>query len=358
MNKKRTLGIILIVLFFLSVGIFIFLKGKSNPNQKIGKQVQGYQVEGVDNIFLNGKIEPKESQTIIEDPTLGRVETIHVSSGGNIIKGNPVITYINQEVANQITDIEGTISDMRTQKANLIKQGSKMTEEGQANLPVDTSEIDNQIKSNERQLTTLRGRLRTTVNAEINGIVTIKEGGSQASQEIKGTGREFYIESQTYVLKGTVGERDILKVEEGLKADITFKAIKETKTGTVITVAKTPTTGGEKNEDPYSMGGTETSYDVIIELDNQDNILSGFSCQAKINRNIGPLEVPKEAVLEIKGKNKIYSIEEGVIKILDVEVGENAKDKIEIKTDISGKVIVLSPTKDLKEGEQVEYVIN
>lgn len=359
MKKKKTIGILLIVIAVISIGIFAFLKRGENPKEKNGKMVEAYQVEGSDSLFLNGKIEPEESQIIAEDPTLGKVETIHVTSGGKVVKGNPIITYVNQEVLGQIGDIEGTISDLRAQKSNMIKQGNTSQNEGEPNTPIDTLEIDNQIRSNERQLTNLKNRVRTTINSEIDGVVTIKETGVDGGTEtLKTKGKEFYIESDVYVLKGTVTEKDVLKVKEGLESEISFKAVKDVKTGTVKSVSKTPSTNKVESTDPYGSGSTDTAYDVVIELDDQSNILIGFSAQAKIKRDVEAIYVPKEALLKNKGKNKIYTIDGNAIKILSVEVGEEKEGKVEIKTDISGKVIVLNPTKDLKEGETVEYTTN
>lgn len=359
MKNKKIIGIALILISIVAISIFAFLKKGSKSEIKNGKMVEAYQVEGSDSMFLNGKIEPEESQVIQEDPTLGKVETIHVTTGGKVAKGNPIITYVNQEVLDQIGDMEGTIADLRAQKSNMIKQGSRQQLEGEPNIPVDTSDMDNQIRSNERQLTNLKNRVRTTINAEIDGVVTIRESGVDGGTEtVKTKGKEFYIESEKYVLRGTVTEKDVLKVEEGLESEISFKAIKDIKTGNVMSVAKTPSTNKNESADPYSTGSTDTTYDVIIELNDQSNILIGFSAQAKIKKDNGPIYVPKEALLKDKGKNKIYTIDGKVIKIMAVEVGEEKEDKIEIKTDISGKTIVLNPTKDLKEGEKVEYTTN
>lgn len=174
----------------------------------------------------------------------------------------------------------------------------------------------------------------TTLRAPFDGVVA--RVGVAQGEAVSGAAPLVLIDISRYLVKVTVDEVDIARVQAGQPVEVLVDALGTTLPGTVLRL------------EPLPRGDSAvTAYQVTVEIDPSGSTLkSGMTASATIiaDRRDGVLSVPAAAVRTIDGQS-VVSVAVGTgnerrIEDRPVEVGLRAGERVEI---ISG----------IAEGEQV-----
>lgn len=165
----------------------------------------------------------------------------------------------------------------------------------------------------------------TLVKSKINGIVSSK---SVEEGSFVGAGTTIFnvVNINNLKLKVFVDENQISKIKVGQTAQITPSVGGNTVEGKVTFVA------------PKSNGSLK--FPVEISVSNKDKTLkAGMYATAKFaslsNQEVLTLVVPREAFVGSVSQNKIFKVEGGKAKLINVKSGRNFGEKVEILEGLS-----------------------
>lgn len=160
----------------------------------------------------------------------------------------------------------------------------------------------------------------TLVKSKINGIVSSK---SVEEGSFVGAGTTIFnvVNINNLKLKVFVDENQISKIKVGQTAQITPSVGGNTVEGKVTFVA------------PKSTGSLK--FPVEISVSNKDKSLkAGMYATAKFaslsNQEVLTLVVPREAFVGSVSQNKVFKVEDGKAKLINVKSGRNFGEKVEI----------------------------
>jgi multidrug efflux pump subunit AcrA (membrane-fusion protein) len=153
------------------------------------------------------------------------------------------------------------------------------------------------------------------------------------------------LEIETYI-----PEREVGQLREGLKADITLAAFPgETFAAVVTTVF------------PIVDSNSRTKK-ILLKLVKQDSrINAGMFARVKLNTRIyeSVVAVPAEALVELRGINGVYALEEGgeQVHFREVMTGATVDGETEIRTGLeTGMAVVIQGQQFLTDGAKVRVI--
>lgn len=176
----------------------------------------------------------------------------------------------------------------------------------------------------------------TTLRAPFDGVVarvSVAQG-----EAVNGAAPLVLIDISRYLVKVTVDEVDIARVQAGQPVEVLVDALGTTLPGTVLRL------------EPLPRGNsTVTSYQVTVEIDPAGSTLkSGMTASATIiaERRAGVLSVPASAVRNVDGQSVISVVvgtgNERRIEDRPVEPGLRAGERVEIRSGIAeGEQVVI-----------------
>ncbi|MCR2044645.1 efflux RND transporter periplasmic adaptor subunit [Anaerosalibacter massiliensis] len=366
MSKRKKIALLIIGIAILTLVFTLLYFGRKNKNKKPEeKAIERYVVPSRENVFVNGSISPRTEQTILPDPTKGKVEKTHVKDGAEVKKGDPLITYKNEEVSEQISEFTNELNELKEAKKEENKAINNRSnieineegEEGEGLGPVAPSaDYDSQIKKLERQISNLKKKEYTVEHSKLDGKVSLEKVNIEGG----GEGEKIVVQSHDFVANGSITEVDLLKLKEGMNVEITLISDESKKTGKIESISKKPSTAALDGE---SMGGAfggsdESSfseYPIKFSLDDQKGLVHGFHVQVKIPYGESKILIPETAVIKENGKTYVFLIEEGILKKHEIQTGKKEEEHIIVTKGLKeNDELVAEVTEDLKEGDEVE----
>ena len=381
MKKKHIifLGIIVVIIVAGSIASVLKHNNSSIFNKK--NPIALYTIPAKEKIFVNGIIVPEKVENIYLDETKGNVNKISVINGQIVTKGDVLFTYKSDEISNQIDDAKEQIVISKNQKKKLVlkkseakellarqqkeaKQqtisvatsGASMSTSNVAATQTQISGYDDQIDVVQTQIDTtdvkmenLQDKEFTYVNAPIDGKVELSDSKDKTKPYV-------VIEATTFYVKGSINEKDQMKLAKNQNVDILIFATNKTVTGKVKSVGNSPAAAeaSAATQVATSTASTISYYDANISLDSQENIVNGFHVQATVKLKEEEMKIPKSSILEENGKDYVF-------KVVNKKL---VKQAITYKDGVAPQAIVISglnendsiakTTKDMKEGISVE----
>jgi HlyD family secretion protein len=387
MKKKHIIFISIIVLIILAgVIAYVVKNNKSSAAKKAGDIVM-YTIPDKEKIFVNGVIIPEKTDNIYLDPTKGIVNKVSIINGQEVKKGEVLFTYKNEMITDQIKEIEQQVtasSNIKNkllekekqakellvkQKAEakelLVKQkaeakeqvvevgggnsyiGASLTASTEAEISSYKDQIESvqtQIDAYQNQLKTLKGKEFTNVTASMDGKVLLNDSLDPSKPYI-------VIETKSFYIKGSVNEKDQIKLKKDQLADILVFATNKTITGKLISVGDRPAVA-EINA--AGGNGNISFYDANISLDSQENIISGFHVQATLQIEEGNIKIPKTSILEEASKSYVFkAVDKKLIK-QEIKYEKSDTDDVVVLSGLKESDSITINTKDMKEGLSVE----
>lgn len=176
----------------------------------------------------------------------------------------------------------------------------------------------------------------TTLRAPFDGVVA--RVGVARGEAVNGAAPLVLIDISRYLVKVTVDEVDIARVQAGQPVEVLVDALGTTLPGTVLRL------------EPLPRGdSTVTSYQVTVEIDPAGSTLkSGMTASATIiaERRADVLSVPATAVRNVDGQSVVSVVvgtgNERRIEDRPVEPGLRAGERVEIRSGIAeGEQVVI-----------------
>lgn len=380
LKKNIVVGAIIIAGSLIVVGGSFFIE-KNNFIQVKNAKPQIVDIKSREKVFINGKIIPKNSETIYIDSLKGKVHEVKVENGQSVQKGEVLFTYKNEQITEQIAQIISQKSAITKQKKGLLSKKEKAEKELASNkaelnkedllgkiegggdvnnnlfagIESQIEAINEQIDTTDTQITSLDEQLKALKEKEYYSVESPNDGNVILKDEDKNPGAPFMIieDSKLYV-RGIVGEKELLKLDVDQVVEINVLPTNKTLKGKISFVDSRPVEGA--GAAAMSTGGVDiSSYEVRIELDSQEGATNGFHIQAIAKLSEDIVKVPKKAIISESGKHYVFKNIDN--KLVKVEVKYEDLDNEEVRV-IEGikeeEQIVTNPSDNMKEGDNCE----
>ena len=380
MKKKHIIFIVIIVLIILSGIIAYVFKNNKNSTFNKDNPIALYTIPAKEKIFVNGVIVPEKSENIFLNEAKGTVDKVSVTDGQVVKKGDTLFSYKNDLITDQIDQAGEEITTNNNQKEKLLnkkgeaesllakqkQQASKqstpaadkasivasLTASTEAQLTGYTDQIDameTQIDTSKNQVKNLKEKEFTYVKAPIDGKVILNDVKDMTKAYI-------VIEATTYYVKGSINEKDQIKVKKDQLVDILVFATNKTLTGKVKSVgdspAQAPVIAGAQSA---TGGGSAISYyDANILFDSQANLVNGFHVQATVKLKESDMKIPKSSILKEAGKQYVFKVVNKKLTKLAITYKDSTASQVVVLSGLKENDRIAVTTKDMKEGISVE----
>lgn len=344
MKKKYiAIGLSVVIIWGGAIG-FLVVKSK-NKKLKEEQAIERYIIPENKKTFFSGVVEPSKSKVFYKDPTKGEDYEINKKNGEIVSKGSLLITYKNEEIANQISDLEDQISDLKKGK-NQNDESQNRVEGADVNL---TDSIDEQIKNNKKQIERLKKKQYTHEYAPFAGKVYISNKGKDGENQVllKLRSNDLYVNAQ-------VSERDLEKVKLNQDVDVLVLANDKNVKGEVADISYDPEDQAITAEG-MAAASPVANYPVRINLESKEDVVNGYHVQIKLKSLEKSIEIPKTAIKTEGSKKYVYLIRDNKLVKQNVTTKGSKEDSIIVTSGLKEKdEIVEVINSDMKEGQEIE----
>lgn len=302
-----------------------------------------------------GKAAPAKQVSVV--PTVpGKVMNYNYEVGDKVGEGAVLFTVDTTDLLNNMRSLEASykVAELGYQNAKTTyDNNSILYEEG----IIAQSEFDQikyayesagaQLESIQVQMDTLQKSINDcAVTAPMSGVISERniERGGFATQA-----------AASY----TIIDISKIKVEVGV-SEQTVNTIKigDTVAVTMTAVSEEPLQGKVSTIAPAA--GQTGTYIVKIEMDNSKNaIKSGMMAEVNFTMESAAdtIVLPRNAVIEKDGETYVYIVEDGKAKKVDVVLGIEAEDSIEIAEGLTaGDAVITKGQTYVSDGEEVKVL--
>lgn len=344
MKKKYiAIGLALVLIWAGAMG-FLAVKSK-DKKVKEDQAIERYIIPENKKTFFSGVVEPSKSKVFYKDPTKGENYEINKKNGEIVSKGSLLITYKNEELANQISDLEDQISDLKKEK-NKSSESQNKIDGAEVNL---TDSIDGQIKNNKKQIERLKKKQYTYEYAPFAGKVYISNKGKDGENQVllKLRSNDLYVNAQ-------VSERDLEKVKLNQYVDVLVLANDKNVKGKVVDISYDPEDQAIPTEG-MATASPVANYPVRINLESKEDVVNGYHVQIKLKSLEKSIEIPKTAIKTEGSKKYVYLIKDNKLVKQNVTTKGSKGDSIIVTSGLKEKdEIVEVINSEMKEGQEIE----
>ncbi len=335
-------------------------------------------------VVRNGRLEQRAAGTgrlegltrvEISAATMGLIDTIAVSEGDNVARGDLLLRLETSEASASVDETEAAIYSATVAWTSAKRLRDRMESLYDAGLASDEELLSAREAQSTAWASVLRARAssemaldalsKTEYTSPIDGIVTALnvEAGEMAvvgTMNNPGTVLLTVEDMSTLLVRVTMVESEVVDVSPGMRAEITLDALPDTTfEGTVTGVGLASTTTSLTS-------GDVAEYEVTVELMNPDSRLrSGMSASVEIItaekdsclylpvQCVVPRPDPADSTRDVDmvllveaGKVRPVPVTTGIVGVMDIEVlGVQDGDSV-----VSGPLEAL---RDLGDGEAV-----
>ncbi|WP_314066776.1 efflux RND transporter periplasmic adaptor subunit [uncultured Vagococcus sp.] len=374
--KKRTKIIVGVTgaAVLLIGGFMLFSPKGSNPKEATAEpEINYFNLEGAEQVFINGSVTPVRSQEFVKDASLGKLGDLQVENGALVEEGTLLYQYIDPNSDKEIADIQGNIQSTQADRYKAARQlelelqqlkngASQPGEDGEASggdtaanresiaLKYDINGFDVRLAQMEQQLNDVLERQVNKVTAPFKGKISIPQDKNRDSAIMNLTSEDFYV-------VGTVNEKDVDKIKVDQQADVQTISNKKNMKGKITYISEVPNT--TTTSDGGSNGGSSLSnYTVKLSLETTEGIKNGFHVQAAINLDDKKMVIPKAAVQYDKEQAYVLVDDFGTVlkkNITVVTSKEATGDDVEVSNGLEAMDrIIVSSNKKLKDGDVLQ----
>ncbi len=290
-------------------------------------------------------------------PTVpGKVTDYNFEVGDSVTKGAVLFTVDTIDLQNNMRSLQAQYNAavLARDNAKITYENNKLLHDEEIISDAEYRQIKLAYDSAEASLTALQVQMDTlnksisdcSVTSPLTGVVTARnvEQGGYASAA-----------AAAY----TVMDLSTIKVEVGVSEQLlnTIKVGDEAAV-TITAVAAEPLTGIVSTVSPAA--GQTGMYTVKVELDNTDGTIKP-GMMAEVNFTAEKAEdtivLPRNAVITKDGETYVYVVKDGTAKKVNVELGIEAADTIEIKKGLkNGDAVITKGQTYVSDGEEVNVI--
>lgn len=162
-NKKIIIGATAAVVV---CGVLVIGGIKSNQSTQIAPEVEApstYVIPNAKKVILSGSVAPSNYLTLKKESTKGASLTFNVSQGDSVNAGDVLVTYYNEEITDQLSDLNDQLKSLQEKKAKFTQDGTssaktinkqiKALEEEKSKIQQDTKNAVNKVLKQLEELT-------------------------------------------------------------------------------------------------------------------------------------------------------------------------------------------------------------
>lgn len=358
MEKKKGIFRRIILPILIGIVILIAIIGKLSSNKEkmeanasitdnkmtvFPVSVTEPKMETVTQDFsINGDFIPDHQLNFVSEVS-GRVKSVLVENGDYVSQGKTIAVIDNEQI--QI--------DLRLAKASLEKAKSDLEkyENMLRSNAVNKQQVEDmrmQVKTSESNVQTLQRQLKlTTIVSPISGIVSNVsiEKGSYLSP---GTPIAEIVDIQSLKMSVKLLDVQVTRVQQGQKVSIVPDLYKNTSIpGTVASIS--PQADGSKK------------FDTEIKFANPKKTPLKSGMTGKVKFEFGgtkeALTLPIKCLVGSVQNPRVYVVENGVAKLVKINVASVNDDKLEIASGLtSGMQVVQTGQLNLSNGSKVKII--
>jgi len=260
-----------------------------------------------------GTLEGKK-QAVIYSKIAEAVNNVHVREG-NQVKADQVIVSLDNYGAT--SSYQQNLALYKNAEKNYNKMAYLYEEGAVSESAYDAAKTDYEVSKAAWEAADKLVNIQTPIAGTITSLLISKGDYLTAGQKIA-----TIATIDTLRVKFGVNEKDIKHVDEGNNVNLVVNSLNLSAPGIISSVAK--------SADPFNR-----SYQVEALLINSDKIFSpGMFVRIEIIMDVleNVIKVPRQTVLNLDGKDLIYTVKNNKAKLNEVKLGE----------DIDGHVIISS----------------
>ena len=298
-------------------------------------------------ITVYGVVESNQSINLYAEAS-GRIESIKVSRGENVVKGQLLAVIDGKMIEKNIDEVKTSL-----ELANEIyKKQSKLWLEDKIGSEVQYLEAKNNKESLERRLETLKHQLSMTkVRAPFNGVIDdiFPKTGEMASPQM-----EMFrlVNLGNVYLTASISEAYVSSISVGTPAKVHFSSIDNEIESEVIRVG-------------HYINPDNRTFEVNVSLDNHQEykpnmmgsvLLEDYSADSS-------LVIPSRIVMEnTEGESYVYILrnqdtEVGEVEKVMIEIGKSYEGMTEVLAGLEGNELVVDKgSRSVKDGQKVRLV--
>lgn len=385
--QKKYLRIVIIaaIIVVSTIGIYLINAFSKKPEENVVSEIKTTTIKGPKKIYVNGVVEAVESKNIYLNAEKGKVDTVSVTDGQSVSKGDVLFSYKNETITSQIDEYNNEVASYNKKKSRLqskreeakktlsekknqlsqlkdqfgdnnevatdissLEAEVQSSEATVASLDSEIESVDDLISQSNSKLSSIKGKEYENVTADVSGIVRIV--GSQDDY----TNPYIIIDSKDMHIKGSVNEKYISKLQKDQQADVLIIATDKTVKGKIEEVSNKPTISKDI-ANASSSSSDLSNYEVTLILDSQDNILEGYHIQATIYDGNNDICISKKAILTKEGKSYVFINKDGVLAKKDITYEKKDDKNVKILSGLKeGDKVVTNPSSTTKEGMKCE----
>ena len=402
MKRQYIVGIGLVGLLCVPVGIKLL---RSEPARIVETDKIGYR-DIKSSILASGHL-LYEEQVLLSPEVIGKVSTIFVKEGQQVVKGDLLLHLDDQSYRAEVAQQEAAVRQQRIaieqQQLNVQNQENqfkrkielhkmKMIADLQiddARYAVDAAKIE--LRNNRSRLEQVEAILKqsnerlakTTIRAPISGTITaldIKVGETAVASQVSIAGSSLMTiaNTSTMMTEVNVDEADIAKVVVGQEVAIHTAAYPDVAIrGTVLTIPLSP----KQSAPGQATTSQARNYNIKVKLDDTKklSLRPGMTCRAEIftassgkslalplqavmsnndeSVELAPKNGDKKSKVEVKTENYVFLNKDGKAEKRIVTIGVSDDSQQEILSGVvAGDAVITGPYKilrHLKQGDKV-----
>ncbi len=317
---------------------------------KVAKVSEGTLKESM---TLTGTLQALNSANIVAKSS-GKVASIQADVGSRISAGQILMSLEADDLAAAVAAAEANVETAKVTYDLALKKYERGTEllQSQAIAQADFDEnyegalrkAQAAVKASQSALAQSQVRYNDTViKSPLGGIVTARniEVG-----ELAGTSTPLFTVSNLdqVVVIVNVNEQQVNKLAEGMQVGVKVTAANQNQlTGVVSNIA-------------LAADAKLKVFPIKIQLANPDHQLKpGMFAEVLLEKELEPsLLIPREAVLTIDGKSRVFIVQDGLAKEQPVEVGPTDGKNISILNGLAkDEEIITNNVSSMKDGQRV-----
>ena len=119
--QKKYLRIVIIaaIIVISTVGIYLINAFSKKPEENVVSEIKTTTIKGPKKIYVNGVVEAVESKNIYLNAEKGKVDTVSVTDGQSVSKGDVLFSYKNETIVTQINEYNSEIASCNNKKSRL-----------------------------------------------------------------------------------------------------------------------------------------------------------------------------------------------------------------------------------------------
>ncbi|MGX7232980.1 HlyD family efflux transporter periplasmic adaptor subunit [Enterococcus italicus] len=370
MKKKWLIwGSVLIVLLG-GAGIWYGIKyggssdSKANTPSKEELEITYFDVPEMDQVYINGKVQPEQSQAYILGEEKKSVPTLKVQNGQVVDAGTVLYEVEDPAVTSEIENQTNALTRQANRKNTLYGKWNRAIDQWKKTSVEERTttkeELDNQFQTELDTILEEEQYINETL-ADLNEKQIIQTTadfkGKVAIPEVKEANTPIMrLISETLYVAGTVNEKDLEKIQVNQKANLTIVSNGTTLSGHIQYIDANPP---EQNSEASGDGGQATnlsSYKVKLSIDEPEKVKNGYHIQAAIN--VGeetPIFIPTAAIHQEGETSYVLVNDFGSVIRKAIVLAEEEGETTHIVSGLeAGDRIIVSSKTEVKEGDVID----